>query len=86
MFQEMAIEAVTQKCFLKEELLKISLTSGENACVRVSFLIKLQPPDCNFNKKKTQTRVFFCEFYEIFKNTNFVENLQKTASVTRFGS
>ena len=29
--------------------------------------------------------MFFCEFHEIFKNTNFVKNLQGATSVTRLG-
>ena len=42
--------------------------------------------DKNFNKNETQAHSFFYEFYRIFKNTYFIENLQKAASVTRSGS
>ena len=52
----------------------------------ISFLIKLQTPGCNFNKNETQEHVFFYQFHQIFKNTSFVENLQRAASVTRYGS
>ena len=31
-------------------------------------------------KKETQTQVFSCEFYEIFKDTFFTEHLRVTAS------
>ena len=36
---------------------------------------------CNFIKKETLTPVFSCEFYEISKNTFFIEHLRATASV-----
>ena len=42
--------------------LEISENSQENTCVRDSFLIKLK-------KKESLAHVFFCEFYEISKNT-----------------
>ena len=35
-------EAVVRKCSVREVSLEISQNSQENACVRVSFLIKLQ--------------------------------------------
>ena len=37
---------------------------------------------CNFIKKETLAQVFSSEFYNIFKNTIFKENLWTTASVT----
>ena len=46
----------------------MSQNSQENACARVSFLIKLQAEACNFK---------FCEF---FKNTFFTEHIWATAS------
>ena len=39
-----------------------------------------QPEACNFIKKETLTKVFSCEFCEIFKNTFFTEHLRTTAS------
>ena len=33
----------------------------------------------NFIKKETPTRMFFCEFYEIFKNTFFTEYIETIA-------
>ena len=36
------IEAVVQRCSVKEAFLKIWINSQENTCARVSFLIKLQ--------------------------------------------
>ena len=34
-----------------------------------------------FIKKKTPTKVFYCEYYEIFKNTYFEKQLQTAAFV-----
>ena len=56
------IEAVAQRCSVKEVLLEILQNSQENTCNRVSFLIK-------FIKKETLAQMFFWEFCEIFKNT-----------------
>ena len=56
---------VDVKCSVKKLFLKISQNSQENTSARVSFLIKLQVSDCNFIKKETLTRAFFCEFCEI---------------------
>ena len=77
-------EAVAQRCSVKKVFLEISQNSQENTCakvyfliklqadtcVRVSFLIKLQAA-CIFIKKETLAQVFFCEFWEISKNTFF---------------
>ena len=57
-----------RRCFVKKVFLEISQNSQENACTRVSFLIKL-PQTCNFIKKGTLPQVFSCEFCEISKNT-----------------
>ena len=73
------LEAATVGILLKKVFLKILQNSQENTCVGVSFLIK--PQTCNFIKKETPTRVFSCEFFEIFKNTYFVEYLRKAAFV-----
>ena len=43
----------------------------------------LRPEACNFIKKETLAQVFPCEFYEISKNTFFIEHLWTTASVIR---
>ena len=42
--------------------------------------MKLLVSAFNFIKKETQTQVFSCEFWEIFNNTFFTENLRATAS------
>ena len=55
--------------------LKFSQNSQENTCAAVLFSISLSPQACNFIKKETLKRVFFCEFCEIFKNTYFVGHL-----------
>ena len=44
------------------------------------FLEILRNLQENFIKKETLAQVFSCEFYEIFKNTFFTENLRTTAS------
>ena len=71
-----------RRCSIKIDNLEILQNSLENTCVRVSFLIKLQALTCNFIKKEALAQVFFCEFYEIFKNTFFTEHLRATASLT----
>ena len=35
---------------------------------------------CNFIKKETLAQLFSCEFWEIFKNTFFIEHIPVTAS------
>ena len=55
--------------------LEISQNSQENACARISFLIKNL-----FIKKETLAEVLSCEFYKISKNTFFAEHLWATAS------
>ena len=62
-------EAVAQRLSVKKVFLEISQNPQENACTRVSFLLTLQA--CNFIKKETLARVFYCEFCEISKNTFF---------------
>ena len=60
-----------QRRSVKKIFLKISRNSQENACARVSFLVKLQAETCNFIKREALALVFYCEFCEIFKNTFF---------------
>ena len=64
-------KAVTWRCSFKKLFLKNSWNSQEYTCAGVSFLIKLQAEACNFIKKETLTRVFSCEFCEIFKDIFF---------------
>ena len=56
--------------------LKFSKNLQENACSRVSFLIKLQAEVSNFIKKETLALVFSCEFWEISNDTFFIEHLR----------
>ena len=65
---------------LCEKSVKNSQNSEENTCARVSFLT------CSFIKKEALTKVFSCEFCDIFKNTLFTEHFWVTASgyLTRF--
>ena len=60
--------------------LKVSQNSHENACARLSFLIK-RPQPCNFIKKETLSQVFSCKFCETFKSIYFEEHLRMTSSV-----
>ena len=53
----------------------------ENTCAGVSFLIKLEARDLQLYLKRTLAQVLSCEFCKIFKNTYFVKQLQKAASV-----
>ena len=46
-------EAATRGVLYKKVFLEMSQNSQENICARVSFLIKLQAPACNFFKKET---------------------------------
>ena len=47
--------------------------------VYVYYLLGLA---CNFIKKETLAQVFFCGFYDIFKNIFFTEHLRMTAFVS----
>ena len=66
--------------FCKKGVLK-NLETQENNCVGVSFNKVAGLNANNFIKKKLQ--VFFCEIYEIFKNTYFEEHLHTTARLAR---
>ena len=35
---------------------------------------------CNFIKKEILAQLFYCEFWEIFKNTFFIEHMPVTVS------
>ena len=58
-------EGVARRCSVKTFFWKISQNSLEKICVGV------RPKACNFIKKETPTRVCYCQFWEIFKNTFF---------------
>ena len=61
-----------RRCSIKKIVLK-NLAKQENTCARACFLIKLQTSACNFIEKDTLGQVFSCEFFEIFKNTLFIQ-------------
>ena len=61
-----------KRCSVKKVLLEISQNSQKNSSARVSFLIKA----CTFIKKETLVKVFSCKYYEISKNTLFIEHLR----------
>ena len=56
-------------------------------CARDSFLITLHAETCIFIKKGILAQVFSCEYYEIFMNNFFAEDLWTTASgcITNMG-
>ena len=57
------------RCSVKYVFLEMSRNSQENACARVSFLIKLQalgPLSSNFIKKEALAQVLSCEIYAKF--------------------
>ena len=59
-----------QRCSIKRAVLKnFAMFTGKHLC---------RSP-CNFLKKRLQG-CFFCEYCEIFKNTNFEKHLRITAS------
>ena len=64
--------------------LEILQNSQENACVRVSFLIKLQAWGLQVYKQETLEKVLSSEFCEISKNIFFTEHLRTTASINSF--
>ena len=68
------VKNVFLRSSLQEVFLEISQNSPENACTRVSFLIKLQTKTCNFIKKEALAQVFPCEFYAVSKKTFFTEH------------
>ena len=77
-------EAVARRCSANKVPLKILQNSQEDTCARVSFLINVQAPACNFIKKEALAQVFSCEFSEICKNNFFTEHLWTTASAWCF--
>ena len=74
-------EAFARMCSVKKVVLKISKNSQKNTCVRVSFFNKV----ATLLKKETLAQVFFCEFWEIFKNTFYRATLV-AASVCQHNS
>ena len=83
---EMITEAVAQRSSVKMVFLEILQNSQENTCARVSFLIKLQAPACNFIQKETLVQVFSSKFCEISKNTFSYRTLPVASSaITEIG-
>ena len=58
-------EAVTQGCCARKGVLWNFANTEENACVRVSFLIRLQ---ALLEEKEALSQVFSCELCQISKN------------------
>ena len=61
-----------RKCSIKKDVLRnFAKFTGKHVCLRPATL-----------QKKTLAQVFSCEFFEIFKNSFFTEQLWGTASVS----
>ena len=69
------MKAVFRRCSVKQILLKIS-EIHRKIPVPESLLNKLQSTAFNFIEKETLAQVFSCEFYEIFENTFFIEQIR----------
>ena len=70
------IEVVVQRSSVKKVFLKISQNAKENTSDKVSFLIQFAGDAGNFIKKETLAQMLSSEFYEIFKNFFFTEQLR----------
>ena len=66
---QLQVTQVTRRCSIKKLFSEVLQNSQENACARVSFLIKLQAKTCSFIKKETLVQVFSCEFCKISYRT-----------------
>ena len=62
---------------MKKVFLEISQNSQENACARVSFLIKLQVWVCNFIKKRFWYRCFPVNFAKFLRTPILTEHLRR---------
>ena len=69
------LEAVTQRCSVKKVFLEISQNPQENACARVSFLIKLQAQPATLLKKRLWHRCFPVNFEKFLRTPLLTEHL-----------
>ena len=68
-------EPATRKCIVKDGFLEnLSKFTRKYMCWSIFFQA------CHFIKKETPTRVFFCSFSKIFRNSFFTGHLRKAAS------
>ena len=67
---------IAQMGFVKIVFLKLSQNPQENTCARHSLFFNKVEGLTPAIKKKTLTKVFSCEFCEVFKNPFFIENLR----------
>ena len=73
------------RCSVKNGILRnFSKFTGKHVCQSLFFLVKLQAEACNFIKGETLALMFYFEFFEISKNTFFIEHLRATASVCEY--
>ena len=66
--------------FSKKVFLKFSQNPQENTCTRGPFLMKLLAWACNLFEKILWHKCFSANFWKIFKNTFFTEQLWTAAS------
>ena len=60
--RKLSLEAVVQRCSVKNVFLEISQNSQENRCARVSFLIKKNLINKIIKKEEALSHLFSCEF------------------------
>ena len=70
-------------CSVKKVFVKISQISQENTCGSL-FLIKMYVFRPATLLKESQTKAFYCEICEIFKNIYFEQYMRTTESVVSF--
>ena len=73
------LEAATRGVLCKKVFLEILHNSQENTYANSLCFNKVARP-ATLLKKRLLTQVFFCEFWEISKNTFYTEHLWTTAS------
>ena len=74
------VRSSCKRCSVKKVFLEISRSSQENTCASVSFQTFQA---CNFIKKETPSQLFFCEFWEISKNTFFYKTPTAVAAASK---
>ena len=64
-----------RRCSVRKGVFRNVAKFKQNACARVSFLIKFLASTCNFIKKETLAQVLSREFCKISKKTFFTERV-----------
>ena len=87
--QKLIFELVKNKPFVKKQppeiffreivLKRCPQIHGKTPVLESHFLKIFRHEACNFIKKETPKKLFFCEFCEVFKNTFFTEHFLTTS-------